>query len=126
MVWPGKHGMVYDMALQAWHGLCIGLVGMAWYIWYCLAGLAWYIVCPCGHGMVYGNAWRGMGLHMVWLGRMTCIWYGLAGMACYMVWSIGYVMIYDVVWRAWHGNWYGLVGIAWYIALAWYGLSGMT
>ena len=101
--------MVYDMALRAWHGLCSGLVGMAW-----------YIVLLGGPGMVYGMslrawhgiAWRGMGLHMVWLGRMTCIWYGLAGMAWFMVWSIGYVMTYDVVWRAWHGNWYGLVGIA--------------
>ena len=76
--------------------------------------------------MVYGIAWRGMGLHMVWLSRMTCIWYGLAGIAWYMVWSIGHVLIYGVVWQAWHGNWYGLVGNAWYIALAWYGFSGMT
>ena len=89
--------MVYDMALRAWHGLCSGLVGMAW-----------YIVLLGGPGMVYdmslrawhgiGIAWRGMGLHMVWLGRMTCIWYGLAGMAWYMVWSVGYVVTYDVVW----------------------------
>ena len=101
--------MVYDMALRAWHGLCSGLVGMTW-----------YKVLLGGPGMVYGmslRAWhgialRGMGLHMVWLGRMTYIWYGLAGMAWFMVWIIGYVMTYDVVWRAWHGNWYGLVAIA--------------
>ena len=123
MVWPGKHGMGYDMALWAWHGLYRGLVGMAWYM--VLLGRPG-MVCPCGHGMVYGFAWRGMGLHMVWLGRMTCTWNGLAGMAWYMVWSIGYVMTNAVVWWAWHGNWYGLVGIAWYIALAWYGLLGMT
>ena len=80
MVWPGKHDMVYDMALR--HGM---VYAVAWCalrgIWYCLAGLAWYMVCPCGHGMVYGVAWRGMGLHTVWLSRMTFIWFGLAGMA---------------------------------------------
>ena len=88
MVWPRKHGMVYDMALRAWHGLCSGLVGMAWYmallggpgmvygmslqawhdVWYCLArygiayGVAWqddmYMVWPGGHGMVYGMVYR--------------------------------------------------------------------
>ena len=35
--------MVYDMALRAWHGLCSGLVGMAW-----------YIVLLGGPGMAYG------------------------------------------------------------------------
>ena len=80
MIWPGKHGMVYDMALRAWHGICSGLVGMAWYM-VLLGG-------PCMvYGMslqawhVYGIAWRGMDLHMVWLGRMTCIWYGLSGVS---------------------------------------------
>ena len=48
MVLPGKHGMVYDMALWAWHGLCSGLVGMAW-----------YVVLLGGPGMVYG-----MSLHL--------------------------------------------------------------
>ena len=46
--------------------------------------------------MVYGIARRGMGLHMVWLGRMTCIWYGLAGMAWYMVWPGGHRMVYRI------------------------------
>ena len=80
MIWPGKHGMVYDRALRAWHGICSGLVGMAWYM-VLLGG-------PCMvYGMslqawhVYGIAWRGMDLHMVWLARMTCIWYGLSGVS---------------------------------------------
>ena len=43
MVLPGKHDMVYDMALRGWHGVGIGVVGMAW-----------YMVLLCGPGMVYG------------------------------------------------------------------------
>ena len=39
--------MVYSMALWAWQG-----------IWYELAGIAWYMVCPGAHGMVYGMAWQ--------------------------------------------------------------------
>ena len=89
MQWLGGHGMVYSILLGG-PGMVYGMSLRAW----------------------HGIAWRCMGLHMVWLGRMTCIWYGLAGMAWFMVWSIGYVMTYDVVWRAWHGNWNGLVGIA--------------
>ena len=73
--------------------------------------MAWFMQWLGGHGMVYCIAWRGMGLHMVWLSRMTCTWNGLAGMAWYMVWSIGYVMTYDVVWRASHGisHWHGML-----------------
>ena len=47
MVWPGRQGMVYDMAgvhgivfgmaLRAWHGISYGLAGMAWYF-----GMAWW------------------------------------------------------------------------------------
>ena len=88
MVWPYGHGMGHGMVLRysLVDGMVYGLVWKAWPcghdmvyavalwasrgIWYCLAGLAWYTICPCG---------RGMGLHMVWLGRMTR--YGLAGMA---------------------------------------------
>ena len=40
MVWPDGHGMVYGMALRAWHG-----------VWYGIT------VKPCRHGMVYGNSW---------------------------------------------------------------------
>ena len=88
MVWPDKHGIVYDMAVRAWHGMCSGLVGMAWYmvllgrpgmvsgmslrawhsIWYCLAkydiayAVTWqddvYMVWPGGHGMVCGMVYR--------------------------------------------------------------------
>ena len=107
MVWPGKHGMVYDIALRAWHGLCSGLVGMAWYMVllgepgmvYVMYLQAWHGIwyCLARHGIAYGVAWQD-DMHMV------CIWYGLSGMAWYMVWSIGYVMTYDVVRRAWHGN----------------------
>ena len=67
MVWHGKHGMVYDMALRAWHGLCSGLVGMTW-----------YMVLLGGPGMVYGmslRTWHGI---WYWLARY-CIWCGLAG-----------------------------------------------
>ena len=76
MVWPCKHGMVYDMALRAWHSMCGGLVGMAWYM-ALLGGPGMVYDMFLRHGMVYGIAWRGMGLHMVWLGRMACMWYGL-------------------------------------------------
>ena len=99
-------GGVTFFAWPAWHG-----------IWYVLVGLAWYMVCPGGPGMVYGIAWRGMGWYMVWPGGMTCIWYGLSGMALYMVWYSGYGMIYGVTWRAWHDKWYGLVGVGWYMVL---------
>ena len=72
-----------------------------------------------GHGMVYGIAWRGLGLHLVWLGRMTCTWNGLAGMAWYMVCSIGYVMTYDVVWQDWHCNWPGGHRMVYRIGMVW-------
>ena len=61
--------MVYDMALRAWHGLCSGLVGMAW-----------YVVLLGGPGMVYGYVFAGMAWCMVLPGEVwDCIWCGLAG-----------------------------------------------
>ena len=62
--------MVYAMAWWAWHG-----------IWYCLASLAWYMVCPVGQGIVYSFAWYG---YMVW-GDM------------YMAWPGGHGMVYGMV-----------------------------
>ena len=41
MTWPGN----------AWHDIWYGLV-------YGMACMAWHTVWYCGHGMVYGNAWR--------------------------------------------------------------------
>ena len=41
--------MVYDIAWQA--GMVYGMAR---------SGMAWYIVWPSGHGMVYDKAWRGM------------------------------------------------------------------
>ena len=32
MVWPGGHGIVYDMAWRAWHGIRYGSMGMVWYM----------------------------------------------------------------------------------------------
>ena len=59
MVWPGEHVMAYGMAMRASHGVWYGQAGLTWYIewpsrhnmvlWY---GLAWDMVCPCGHRMV--------------------------------------------------------------------------
>ena len=84
--------MVYGMALRAWHGICCGLVRMAWSMVFVLRA-----------GMLYGMSCR------AWHG----IWYCLA--------RYGMVYSYGVAWRAWHCKWYGLVGIAWYsIGMAWY------
>ena len=91
--------MVYGMAWQAWH----------------LYGLAWYLVWPGRHGMVWpGRAWCGiwyyLGRHdmiyMEWPGRhgicygLTGIWYGLADMAWYMVWPGRHDMVYGMAWQA--------------------------
>ena len=38
-------GIVYGIALRAWHG-----------IWYGLADKEWCMVWPGGHGMIYGMA----------------------------------------------------------------------
>ena len=46
MVWPGRQGMVYNMAWRAWH--CT---------WYGLTGMAWYMLWPGGHGMVCDMVW---------------------------------------------------------------------
>ena len=76
--------------------------------------MAWYKVWPCGHGMVYVIAWRGMVWYMVWPGG-----HGMGkGMACRAWHSIWYglTLVYDIPWLAWHGIWYGLVGIAWIMA----------
>ena len=62
MVKPNGHGMVYGMALRAWHG--------AWYgIWYSLVDMARYMVSVVG--VAFGLAVR------VWHG----IWYGLQCLA---------------------------------------------
>ena len=36
-------------------------------------------------------------------------------MALYMVRPDGHGVLYVLAWRAWHGMWYGLTGITWYI-----------
>ena len=83
--------MVYAVAWWAWCG-----------IWMCLAGLAWYMVCPCGHGMVYGILAR------YWIA------YGVAWQDdMYMVWTGGHGMVYGMVYRACHDIWCGLAGMEW-------------
>ena len=47
------------------------------------------------------------------------------GMACYMVWLVEHDI--DIVWpgKVWHGIWYGLVGMAWYMVWpgeVWHGI----
>ena len=75
MAWQTR--MVYSMAWQALHGIMVW-PGLAWHgIWYGVAGIAWYMVWPGGHHMVYGSARHG---------ACHSIWYGLAGMAWCMVW----------------------------------------
>ena len=63
--------------------------------------MAWYMVWPDGHGMLYGMTW--MACHGLWydLAGMQSIWYDLAG------------MVYGMAWCAWLGIWYGLAGIVW-------------
>ena len=62
MVWSGKHDMVYDMALRAWHGICSSLVGKAW-----------DMILLGGPGMVNGMSLR------AWHGIWHCIArYGIA------------------------------------------------
>ena len=100
-VWPDNHGMVYDMALQAWHGICSGLMGMAW-----------YMVLPGGPVMVYGMSWWAW--HGIWycLARYG-IAYGVAGQRdMYMVWPGGHCMVYAMVYRACHDIWSGMAGMA--------------
>ena len=64
IVWPGRHHMlygmswrtrmVYSMALRASHGIMVW-PGWTWHgTWYGLAGIAWYMVWPGGHHMIYG------------------------------------------------------------------------
>ena len=53
--------MIYDMARRAWHGICYGLAG----IWNGLANMAWYMVWPGWHDMVYSMAWRIIAWFMV-------------------------------------------------------------
>ena len=74
--------------------------------------MAWYMLWPGGHDMVYGmvcRAWHG-------------ILYGLEGIAVYMVWPGGHGMVYGITWR----------GMGWYMAwpggmkCTWYGLAGMA
>ena len=79
--------MVYDMALRAWHGLCSGLVGMAWYIVllgrpgmvYGMSLRAWHGIgyCLARYGIAYGVAWQDV-MYMVWPGRHGMI----NGMVC--------------------------------------------
>ena len=45
MQWLGEHGVVYGIALRAWHG-----------IWYILADIAGYTVLP---GEVWDCIWYG-------------------------------------------------------------------
>ena len=66
--------------------------------------MAWYMVWPVGHGIVY---------------RMTGevrhgIWYSLVGMAWYSIWPG----------EVWHGIWYGLLGEVWHYIL--YGLADIA
>ena len=100
--------MTYAMTWLVWHGTR-----------YCLAGLAWYMVCP-RHGMVYGITWRGLGWYMVLPGGMICIFYGLEGMAWYMVWSGGHDMLNNGLAK------YDLGYVIDWCGMAWNGLWGMT
>ena len=86
------------MAYQVWHD-----------IWYGLDCLAWYMVWPGKHGMVYGmalQAWHG-------------ICYGLVGIAWYMLLLGSPGMVYGMSWQAWHGIWYCLVRVGMVCGVGW-------
>ena len=55
-------------------------------IWCGLSGMAWYMVWPDGHGIVYVMAW------WAWHG----MWYSLAGITWYILWLGDYVMVYGM------------------------------
>ena len=78
MAWSGRHGMVYGMAWWASHGICNGIARCAIVCVIDWWGMAWYMVWPVGHDIVYHMARRGM--------------------ARYMVWPCGYGMVYDMAW----------------------------
>ena len=107
--------MVHDMSWLAWHGIWFGLVGMAW-----------YVVLPNGHGMVYGMAWRAWHAKRYSLWTWYGIWFGLARMLWYMVClaGIAWCMVRpddawnSIAWQVWHMVWPGRhgmeYGIAWW------------
>ena len=66
MVWPGGHNIGTGYGL-ARHGKVYCMA------WQCMA---WCMIWPGGHGMIYGMAWR------PWHG----ICYGLVGITWYMLW----------------------------------------
>ena len=91
--------MAFVVANRLWHG--IWYAWRVWHgIWYSLASKAWYMIWPCGHGMVYAIAW------WAWHG----ILYSLAGLPWYMVCPGSYGMIYGITWQGmglymmWHGG----------------------
>ena len=68
----GGHGMVYGLAWRACYGILNSLAGIAWYmVWPC--GRAWYRVWPGGHRMV--------------------LLYGLVGLARDLLWPCGHRIV---------------------------------
>ena len=108
LIWPGRawrcicyylgrHGMIYGITWRAWHGIRNGLTGKT----YGLLDMAWYMIWPGRHGMVYGTAWWVMAWFMVWPGgQWHCICYGLAGKAWYMVWTDVHGIVHGMTWWA--------------------------
>ena len=89
--------------------------------------MAWYVVWPDGHGMVYGMVWWAWHeKDMAWQAWHS-IRYGLMmhGIAWCMVWPGRPRMLYSMALRASHGLWYGLAGISWYMVLAWWARQGL-
>ena len=114
------------MTWWASHGICIGLArcGMVYVI---VMRMAWYMVWPVGHDIVYRMTWRGIARHMVWP-RGHGMVYGMAwrGLAWYMIRHAGHNMAYGMAWRDMalymispgrRGMVYGVAwrGVAWYI-----------
>ena len=66
--------------------------------------MAWYVVWPDGHCMVYGMAWRAWHEKGMTWRAWHSIWYGLTthGIAWCMVWPGGPRMLYSMAWRASH------------------------
>ena len=93
--------MAFGTAYRIWHGISYGL-----------AGMAWYIVWPGEHGMVYGMVLR----------ARNGICYGFVGMAWYMVLLSWPDMVYNIAWRdmEWYMVWPGGM------TCIWHALAGMA
>ena len=130
-VWHCGHGTVYGKAWRSSHLVYGMALGHA--IWYGLAGIPWYMVWPGGHSMVSGIAWHAH--HMVytsnvawWASHGVMVWPGGPGMGYGMTLGASHGIVWpgwhSMAWWALHSSWYGLVGIAQYIVVAWQARHG--